>query len=735
MISRINVSCLGPYGSDDASLDNLKSVNYIFGSNGSGKTTISEYLRTGMTEDGSRVEWEGPSRPVLVYNQRYIDGIFQNSSVPGVFTLGEDNIEIKHSVNTLREEITNLEKLKDDYEEVLNRKASEYKNASNGFKGKCWKELRALSGDQREAFRGCLSSKEAFSQRILDIEVPDNFKPTTDEELDNLAQKASQSSLQTIALIDVPHFGSLEQAESCEDFSRPVVGGGDVNTAKLIHELNNAGWVERGLHYFRQKGRATCPFCQQPTSETLAKSIENYFDDDYRSAQKLLSDAVSTYESFLSKMRQLREGLSVYREQGFDIIQVSNALIDFDALASTNPERMKAKQNDLGSSVVIEDTIDVRENLAASLERLNEQIAVHNERALHFNEFKEEVYSRIRWQCAAVLLTEKKQFLKDERAYTGAKRGLESKILDCSEAIVKKNAEREELMTRLTSSKPTIERINRILGDLCFDNFSLGEANDGKDYAFIRRSGARANETLSEGEKTIVTFLYFLSYVESKSADRPVVFIDDPISSLDANVLYFVSSLVRDLASEARRKDNANVGQLFVLTHNASFHHEITYPSAGYSLSNSAYFVIRKTASSSIIEAFGSDNPVSTGYEALWQELRVGNRSTSVRNNIRRILETYFNFVNGLNLEETISRLPPSDRPLGRSLLLWTHSGSHLLADDAECTDSGDYLLHYLNVMRCIFEANNQAAHFDYMAERCGIELESAAACSLADGE
>lgn len=290
-------------------------------------------------------------------------------------------------------------------------------------------------------------------------------------------------------------------------------------------------------------------------------------------------------------------------------------------------------------------------------------------------------------------------------------------------------------MTRLTSSKPTIEHINRILGDLCFDNFSLGEANDGKDYAFIRRSGERANETLSEGEKTIVTFLYFLSYVESKSSDHPVVFVDDPISSLDANVLYFVSSLVRDLASEARRKDNSDVSQLFVLTHNASFHHEITYPSAGYSLSNSAYFVIRKTASNSIVEAFGSDNPVSTGYEALWQELREGNRSTSVRNSIRRILETYFNFVNGMNLEETIAKLPPSDRPLGRSLLLWMHSGSHLLSDDAECTDSGDYLLHYLNVMRCIFEANNQAAHFDYMAERCGIELESVAACSLADGE
>jgi wobble nucleotide-excising tRNase len=735
MISRINVSCLGPYGSDDASLDNLKSVNYIFGSNGSGKTTISEYLRTGMSGDESRVEWSGPSRPVLVYNQHYINGIFQNGSVPGVFTLGEDNIEIKQSVSALGEEINNLEKLIEGYEEVLKGEESKYSDAEELFKQKCWDVRNSLSDAQKIAFRGCLSKKESFFQRILTLDAPRDFKPLANDDLESLAKKASGVPLQQLQPITIPDFESFEQAESCEAFSRPVVGSGDVDTAKLIHELNNAGWVERGLRYFRLKERATCPFCQQQTSEILARSIENYFDDDYRGAQRLLADAVAIYETSLSEIRQLREDLSIYRNQGFDIIQVSNDLIDFDALASTNLERMKAKQNDLGSSVIIEDTIDARENLTISLERLNEQIAVHNERALHFNEFKEETNSCIRWQCVTRLDAEKRQFLKAERAYNGAKKGLESKLFNCSNAIEKKNAEREELMSRLTSSKPTIERINRILRDLCFDNFSLDEANDGKDYAFIRRSGERANETLSEGEKTIVTFLYFLSYVESRSSDHPVVFIDDPISSLDANVLYFVSSLVRDLASEARRKDNADVSQLFVLTHNASFHHEITYPSAGYSLSNSAYFVIRKTASSSIVEAFGSDNPVSTGYEALWQELRAGNRSTSVRNSIRRILETYFNFVNGLNLEETIAKLSPSDRPLGRSLLLWTHSGSHLLTDDAECTDSGDYLLHYLNVMRCIFEANNQAAHFDYMLERCGIALESAATGPLSDSE
>ncbi len=438
MISRINISGLGPYGSDNASLDNLKSVNYIFGSNGSGKTTISEYLRTGMAGDESRVEWSGPSRPVLVYNQHYINGIFQNGSVPGVFTLGEDNIEIKQSVSALGEEINNLEKLIEGYEEVLKGEESKYSDAEELFKQKCWDVRNSLSDAQKIAFRGCLSKKESFFQRILTLDAPRDFKPLANDDLESLAKKASGVPLQQLQPITIPDFESFEQAESCEAFSRPVVGSGDVDTAKLIHELNNAGWVERGLRYFRLKERATCPFCQQQTSEILARSIENYFDDDYRGAQRLLADAVSIYETSLSEIRQLREDLSIYRNQGFDIIQVSNDLIDFDALASTNLERMKAKQNDLGSSVIIEDTIDARENLTISLERLNEQIVVHNERALHFNEFKEETNSCIRWQCVTRLDAEKRQFLKAERAYNGAKKGLESKLFSCSNAIEKR---------------------------------------------------------------------------------------------------------------------------------------------------------------------------------------------------------------------------------------------------------------------------------------------------------
>ena len=56
--------------------------------------------------------------------------------------------------------------------------------------------------------------------------------------------------------------------------------------------------------------------------------------------------------------------------------------------------------------------------------------------------------------------------------------------------------------------------------------------------------------TLSEGEVTFITFLYFLQWIkgsqneEDVTQDRVIV-IDDPISSLDSNILFVVSSFKR----------------------------------------------------------------------------------------------------------------------------------------------------------------------------------------------
>ncbi|CAH0122830.1 hypothetical protein PAE9249_05442 [Paenibacillus sp. CECT 9249] len=88
------------------------------------------------------------------------------------------------------------------------------------------------------------------------------------------------------------------------------------------------------------------------------------------------------------------------------------------------------------------------------------------------------------------------------------------------------------------------------------------------------------NQTLSEGEKTFVTFLYFMHLLNGSNnrdliTENKVVVIDDPISSLDSNVLFIVSNLILKLIDDIRNNQN-NIVQLFVLTHNVYFHKEVT---------------------------------------------------------------------------------------------------------------------------------------------------------------
>lgn len=93
--------------------------------------------------------------------------------------------------------------------------------------------------------------------------------------------------------------------------------------------------------------------------------------------------------------------------------------------------------------------------------------------------------------------------------------------------------------------------------------------------------GSLATNTLSEGEETFISFLYFLQFAKgsvdvSKVSNRKVLVLDDPICSLDSTVLYIVSSMVKGLIKDVR-DGNSDVEQIFVLTHNVFFHKETAF--------------------------------------------------------------------------------------------------------------------------------------------------------------
>ncbi|MBU2655731.1 AAA family ATPase [Acidomonas methanolica] len=139
-----------------------------------------------------------------------------------------------------------------------------------------------------------------------------------------------------------------------------------------------------------------------------------------------------------------------------------------------------------------------------------------------------------------------------------------------------------ELEKGITSVQPTVSEINALLTSFGFRGFKLATAGDqGNLYEIVRPDGSNAVRTLSEGEKTFVTFLYFYylirgSVSESGITSNRVIVFDDPISSLDSDILFIVSSLIKRVF-ELSHARNSVIRQVFVLTHNIYFHKEVSF--------------------------------------------------------------------------------------------------------------------------------------------------------------
>jgi wobble nucleotide-excising tRNase len=104
-------------------------------------------------------------------------------------------------------------------------------------------------------------------------------------------------------------------------------------------------------------------------------------------------------------------------------------------------------------------------------------------------------------------------------------------------------------------------KLHRFLGR---DDLSLVFDPAQKGYRIERIEGRQAKH-LSEGEKTAIAFVYFMTKLceEGNRVEDTIVVLDDPISSFDSNHLFGAFSYIREHCQPAK--------QLFVLTHNFGF--------------------------------------------------------------------------------------------------------------------------------------------------------------------
>jgi wobble nucleotide-excising tRNase len=700
-------------------------INFVYGSNGSGKSTLTNFLNGNTTSEDSDMVWEN-DKPlqVLAYNKNFVETNFASSSpINGVFTLGEDSKEAQDFIKEKRSEVKTCEELINGYKRSIVLLEQEINSLDNKIDNLCWIVQQKYGTEFSDALTGYRGAKRTFRDKCLKEYSNINEMETLDlQEIRVVYRSAFGENRSLFDLYPIIEDEDVKQKEECPLLTRCISGSSETPIGKFIEFLNNSDWVKKGIIY-SEKAEGKCPYCQQVLPATIQNDIAAFFDETY---ERECADVLSYQQQYESFMDKLVISLQNILEKSLPILNYDQLKSEIEmviAIIESNKRLIEGKINAPSTMIKIDSISPIIERINKIITKYNKEI--NNNNQIVQNQAKEkERCKKLLWKYFANDLREPiKQFRRD---YEGKKAGINSLFAKIKEQVEKQNQiqkDIEEKEAMITSVTPTVNAINGILRRFGFEGFYIEENSVEKGtYKIVRPDGTNARKTLSEGEYNFITFLYFYHLVygsqdKTKILDDKVVIVDDPISSLDSNVLFIVTTLIRGMLQDCRERKNG-IEQIFIFTHNVYFHKEVTFLGSrdNYPTSITAFWVLKKT--NNITEIIKHEkNPIQTSYELLWDEIKDINDQTriTVFNTLRRILEYYFNIIGGMNYEQCINKFEGEDKIICKALIACINEGSHFVTDDFVMCYETETLDNYLRVFRMIFEKLGHSSHYHMM--------------------
>jgi wobble nucleotide-excising tRNase len=740
MLQEIKVASEATYSATGQVLDNLKSINFVFGTNGSGKTTISRVIADPEARQACKLTWSGgTARECLVYNSDFAARNFA-SQMPGIFTLGEAEAGTIAAIDAATHQVQSLtvdiQGLKSTLGDENSGKLGELRQLRAAFEDKCWTIKTTHDPHFQDAFTGFRNSRTSYCDKILAEWAQNSANVVALDDLKKRALTVFAKGLERIAPLESIDSTELVALEQTPVLGKKVVGKDDIDIAALIRRLGNSDWVRQGLTYVNDSG-SQCPFCQQDIADDLARKLNEYFDETYLADIQAIERTRDAYAAFAKVILDRLEGHFGSGNRYLDAPALRANIDRFSAKVELNLRQLDRKRKEASAQITLDGLAEIAAVLVGAIETANAEIAAHNAMVDNLTSERATLISEI-WKCLleeaklefAAYTTAKTAL---DRAVTGLNAGLTSKRLASGQA----KAELAELEKGVTSVQPTVTEINSILKSFGFTGFRLSTAGEHQNlYEIVRGDGSEAAATLSEGERSFITFLYFYHLIRGSvttsgmNAERVIVF-DDPVSSLDSDVLFIVSALIKRVLDEACRGDGF-IKQVFVMTHNIYFHKEVSFdPKRGKECRiHETFWIVRKLNDESVVVRYNY-NPISTSYELLWQEVRSPDRSKiTLQNTLRRILENYFKILGNLDKDVIVELFEGRDQQICGSLFSWVNDGSHSFNDDLYISADDAVIARYLDVFRRIFEVTRHQAHYEMMM---GAEALAAAASANAD--
>lgn len=216
-----------------------------------------------------------------------------------------------------------------------------------------------------------------------------------------------------------------------------------------------------------------------------------------------------------------------------------------------------------------------------------------------------------------------------------------------NEKIENKSKELEDINKKLDDHNDSFTKLNEDLKEWFFDDIRFFKIFD--SYYKTQRKDCKGEwidckSGLSEGEKTIISIIYFMNFYSSslKNMEKfPILIIDDPINSLDNNnkdkiINYILQKIFNNLQ-----------GQIFILSHDKSVLLKVHKYIQSKNFDNKKIFEIEKLncvskITEKSIKNIKNDNDTIHIYKELKEFVQNKNLNLNIYDLPRKLLEKVF---------------------------------------------------------------------------------------------
>jgi len=556
-------------------LPEFTTYNFFYGWNYSGKTTLSRIFRCfelkKLHSDYQEAEFEiqtdggtfteknlNQNISIRVFNEDFIEENFdwnnENADIDPVLILGKESKE-------LEEELKQKQKEKSDKENELKKINEDRKRKDKELQDK----LTAKASEIRNIL-SITNSKEFDKNNLEKVinDIKDNFleKVLSDKELQQLKNTINSQKFDHVSLPKI----SLNLKNSLNDVKEILEK--KVSAQKIIEKLNQnarlSNWVREGIELHKEE--TTCQFCgNKLTTERIAelnkhfskefddfinliKQKENEINNHFSEIDRYsLPDKARFYNEFQNEYEELAKN---YNQLKLEYIENVKKLIN---------ELNKKKEKPFDELIIAQNiNIKVENELIELLEKVQNLISKHNDKSNTLEEEKNQAKEKIKLHYVAIFIQDEQYFNKKQNIDS-----LDNDIKRIEGEIETLKSEISNIESKIKANAIGAQRLNELLNKFFNDDrLKIEKTSNGK-YKLYRNNKIAKN--LSTGERNIISLVYFFVKLEETNFDlsQAIIFIDDPVSSLDSNHIHSVYAFLNEKIK--------NINQVFITTHNFDF--------------------------------------------------------------------------------------------------------------------------------------------------------------------